>query len=315
MRQHHRMGFGVRRIEGTAERVADLVMQRHADGAEHRTAEPGTIKRIAARLGILRIVDDNGQAPLEGAKAFERHQARNRIAVLCIESLNGMGHGVEAARHAHGDRQPECQRGVVNHDLRQDLCIAHRRLAAAFGLAENRRHLRSGIGRGNDDLEKIGTIGDRLAEPRRRSAAEGNDAIGLRLRHDFHRRLRHLDGRVHRCACKHAASKRSDLLHQHLGIRLLMWRRQNQSPPAASFRDPFHHLAAATRTEDNPGWAARIGKISAHPALPGFVRTMTKVRLTALPGFPSISAGSKQATSSGRTPKRTSSARCGSLAS
>lgn len=58
VRQHDRMGLGMGRIEGAAERVANLVVQRHADRTEHRAAEPGAVKRLRPHRLIPRRSDD-----------------------------------------------------------------------------------------------------------------------------------------------------------------------------------------------------------------------------------------------------------------
>jgi hypothetical protein len=66
------MGFGMRQIEGTAQRVAKLVMQRHANLPQHRAAEPGAVERFAPGSEILRIVDHPGQ---RAAKALSPSMA------------------------------------------------------------------------------------------------------------------------------------------------------------------------------------------------------------------------------------------------
>ncbi len=98
------MGFGMRGVEGAAERVADLVMQRHADRAKHRAAEPGAIERFISGIGIVRCCYDFWQASGESAQPLERHQGRNRITITCIKAFDGMRHGIEAARHTHRNR-------------------------------------------------------------------------------------------------------------------------------------------------------------------------------------------------------------------
>ena len=47
VRQDDRMGLGVGQVEAAAEGVAELVVQRHADGAEHGAAEPRAVERVA----------------------------------------------------------------------------------------------------------------------------------------------------------------------------------------------------------------------------------------------------------------------------
>ena len=51
-----------------------------------------------------------------------------------------------------------------------------RGLHPVLGLAEDRRHLRAGVGRRHAD-RAVRSQRDRLAEPDRRSAAEGDDEV------------------------------------------------------------------------------------------------------------------------------------------
>ena len=78
MGQHDRMRLGVRQVEAAAEGVAELVVQRHANRAQHRAAEPGAVERLAraprvpwfatirgsasfsARMPSTAIIDDIG---------------------------------------------------------------------------------------------------------------------------------------------------------------------------------------------------------------------------------------------------------------
>src|SRR5690606_41936733 len=53
VRQDDRVHLGVGQIEAAAERVAQLVVQRHADRGERHTAEPGAVQRLGARFGVL----------------------------------------------------------------------------------------------------------------------------------------------------------------------------------------------------------------------------------------------------------------------
>ncbi len=59
------MRFGMRRVETAAQRVADLVMQRHADRAEHRTGEPAGILRLGAQIEIAGRRDETGSDALK----------------------------------------------------------------------------------------------------------------------------------------------------------------------------------------------------------------------------------------------------------
>ncbi len=53
MRQHDRMGFGMRQVEAAPERVAELVVQRHADRSQADATEPRTVERIGTGITIV----------------------------------------------------------------------------------------------------------------------------------------------------------------------------------------------------------------------------------------------------------------------
>ena len=208
MRQDDGVRFRVRQIEGAAEHVAELVMQRHAGGAETDAAQPGAVKRIPPRRGIARRLDDDRQCPREGAHAFLGDQRSDRIAVLRVERLDRMGDGVDPRGDGDPDRQAERQIDVIDHRLRQDARAALRGLPAFGGLAENGRHLRAGVGGRDDDLRQIGSERQRLAEAGRRAAADRDRAIrpgGLEGRQ---RTLGHGDRRMHRRFGKQAGGER-----------------------------------------------------------------------------------------------------------
>ena len=52
MRQHDRVGLGMRQVEDAAERVAELVVQRHADRAQAGAGKERAILRVRARLAV-----------------------------------------------------------------------------------------------------------------------------------------------------------------------------------------------------------------------------------------------------------------------
>ena len=109
-----------------------------------------------------------------------------------------MGDSVEAARRRQRGGQRHREINVVDDDLRQHLGRAHGLLRAALGLPEDRRHLRSRVGRRDDELRQIRAQRDGLAKTRGRAAAERDGAIGLEPAHGLERALRDIDGRVHR---------------------------------------------------------------------------------------------------------------------
>ena len=61
MRQDDGVRLRMRQIEAAAQRVAELVMQRHAHIAQHRAAQPGAVQRVAARARIGGVAPQAGK--------------------------------------------------------------------------------------------------------------------------------------------------------------------------------------------------------------------------------------------------------------
>src|SRR3546814_21199523 len=80
MGQHGGVGLRRRHVEGAAQRVAVLVVQRDARRAQDAAGEPAAIERVAPRLRIGGIGLDQRQAPGERPDAFLRHQGAYGIA-------------------------------------------------------------------------------------------------------------------------------------------------------------------------------------------------------------------------------------------
>lgn len=88
MREDDGVGFGVRHVEGAAEGVAELVVQRHADGAETGAAEPGAVEGFLARGHRGGGRDDVGEGGGEGLGAFECEEGDDRVGVAGVESFD-----------------------------------------------------------------------------------------------------------------------------------------------------------------------------------------------------------------------------------
>ncbi|MNL08869.1 hypothetical protein D3C87_1296060 [compost metagenome] len=152
-------------VETAAKGVAKLVMQCHADVAEHGTAEPGAIQAVIAGIEIAWVVTDRFHSGGERPNAFLGHQRHHRISVLGIQTFGGVGNGVHTAGDGHVDGQADGKLRVVDHRFGQYARIFAGALEAVFGQAEYRRHLRSGIsGRDRQDRQP-GIHRDCLAEP------------------------------------------------------------------------------------------------------------------------------------------------------
>ena len=63
VRQHHRVHLGMRQVEAAAQHMAQLVVQRHAHLTQHRTAQPGSVQRIAARGTVTGPLAQHRQRP------------------------------------------------------------------------------------------------------------------------------------------------------------------------------------------------------------------------------------------------------------
>ena len=77
MRQDDGVRLRMRQIEAAAQRVAELVMQRHAHIAQHRAAQPGAVQRVAARADRRR-------------RAAGRQAARQRGDASAIRLITGL---------------------------------------------------------------------------------------------------------------------------------------------------------------------------------------------------------------------------------
>lgn len=70
MREHRRVRLRMGQVEASAQRVAELVVNRHAYAAETGTAEPGTVLGGGAGGGRARVLDNFGEGGGEGPGAF-----------------------------------------------------------------------------------------------------------------------------------------------------------------------------------------------------------------------------------------------------
>src|SRR4051794_38363871 len=106
-----------------------------------------------------------------------------------------MRDGVHARRDRQSSRKGESEIDVVNDEFGKDLERALCRLPSKIGLTQYWRRFRTGIRRRDDDLRKIGSQRDRLAEPGGRTTAERDGAVGLPLSHNSECFLRNGDRR------------------------------------------------------------------------------------------------------------------------
>src|SRR5271156_4828005 len=118
------MKLGVREIEGPAEHVAELVMERHADRAEHAAAEPCTVKRLAARIEVGGVFHYAWKTRGESADTLFGHQRHNWIGVLGVKRFDAMRDRVHAAGGRQADRHRQRKRRIVDDSLRKNIKVA-----------------------------------------------------------------------------------------------------------------------------------------------------------------------------------------------
>ena len=232
--------------------MAQLVVQRHADIAEHGAAEPGAIERIAARRHVPGLCANGGQRAAQRGDAFLRHQVHDRIRIGGVEAFGRMRDGVDAARHAHADRQAHREFWVVDHGARQHLEVLAGLLHAGLGDAVDRRHLGARVGGRNGQDRQARVERNGLAQSGGRTAADGHGAVGaqaLRHRAGFTRRL---DGHVHHRAVEHAGRVRAQHVGDALGLRALLGRGQHQGAPRAQRVDLARQVLQRPGTEHHP---------------------------------------------------------------
>ncbi len=181
MRQDDGVGGRVRQVERAAQGVAQLVVQRHGRGPEHRAAQPGALLGPGPGVAVGGVGDQLRQRPQQRAHAPLGHRRRRGRGIGGPQRLDGVRHRVEPAGHRHVDRQPQGQVGVVEHRDRQHPGVAPGALAAGVGQPPHRGHLRPRVRRGDGDDGQSVHQRDGLAQPDRRPAADRHAPVGPEL--------------------------------------------------------------------------------------------------------------------------------------
>src|SRR3546814_1149876 len=75
------MNIGMRQIEGTPKRVANLTVEAHANHAECRAGEPSAIERRRARADVVRRLNRFRKALPDCPDRLLRHQRRDGIGL------------------------------------------------------------------------------------------------------------------------------------------------------------------------------------------------------------------------------------------
>ena len=117
MRQHDGVHLCMRQVEAAAQRVAQLVVQRHGNAAKHRATEPGAVERIGAGLLVAAVGMDGdglglaGGLPGLGGAAPAAGPAAGRLPAGARRAGCGRGGGGCAACGGSACREA-CGRGT-----------------------------------------------------------------------------------------------------------------------------------------------------------------------------------------------------------
>src|ERR1700704_3183025 len=90
MRKNHRVGLGVRKAEGTSKNVTQLVMQRHPDRPEARSAGPGSEQGVGWGIAVGRIRNNLRQRTSERCNTLLREIRNDGVGFPCVQGLHGM---------------------------------------------------------------------------------------------------------------------------------------------------------------------------------------------------------------------------------
>ncbi len=191
-------------VEGAAEGVTELVVQRHGGRGKHRSAQPGAVLGLGPRLEVTAVGDDPGQRGGQGPGPLLGHQRDDRRRIRGVEALDRVRDRVETAGHRHPGGQGQGELRVVEHAPGQHPHVAAGPLLPALGQPPHRRHLRAGVGGRDGDHRQLVLQRDRLAQPDRRPAAHGHAAVGAQLRCTIAGPAGDLDRHVHPRLGQHA---------------------------------------------------------------------------------------------------------------
>ena len=91
----------MRQIEGAAQRVTKLVMERHADRAQNRSASVSATLRFFAGTDTLRVGKNLWQSLDEGTQTFLGKLGRCFGTILRVKRLRRVRDGIESTGHCH----------------------------------------------------------------------------------------------------------------------------------------------------------------------------------------------------------------------
>ncbi len=115
------MGLGVRKIETSAERMAKLVMKRHANSAQAIATGPRTEQSVRARIPVIRLCDDSGKRTPDSRDGLGCECRGDWICVLRIQGFYRMRDSIDARHDRKARRQGHREFDVVNDRLGKHL--------------------------------------------------------------------------------------------------------------------------------------------------------------------------------------------------
>lgn len=197
VRQDHRVCLGVRQAERTAQGVAQLVVESHADGGEAGTGQPRGMEKVGACSGVGRLGDENRQGAGDPADSVEGHTVDHRVRLRRVQGLHGVGQGVDSAGDRHAHRQVTGELDVVDDGFGQNRRRGLRDLASALRLAQHRSDLGARVCGRKDHLREIGAQRQCFGQPCRGAAADSHQTVGGVFPEYVERSLGHLHRGVH----------------------------------------------------------------------------------------------------------------------
>ena len=216
--------------------------------------------REPPRLGIFGRRDRARNGRAERAQALLGHEIDDGIGVGRVERLDGVGHGVQAARGRDLGRQGVREERVEDDETREDARISSRRLLSAVGESPDGGARGASVGGVDGDLGDARVERDGLAETDGRAASEGDGAIGAELARALPAGLRGGERHVHARfgeGAHHAVAEESPELGGSWG---LLRRGEDERAPEIEAIELRRQAGERTGAEDHVGQLRRVGE-------------------------------------------------------
>ncbi len=185
-------------------------MQAELARVDHPARLRGPARRLLARTRVVGTLGEAQHGAEQPRREIDLALHLGEGSVALVPGGDRMRERVHGTAHGHARRQGGEEARHVGHGVRAHAFVATRSLAALLEDPEDPRHLRSGV-RGRDgDERNVRAQSQRLAEPRRRSAADGHDRIRAVLREHVGGEVDDVGGHVHARAIEDG-----DLTRQH----------------------------------------------------------------------------------------------------